>query len=263
MPKLGSTLFRYHRLASTNDLARELAASGVSEGVALMALEQTAGRGRQGRSWASPAGEGLYISLIIRPRIRAAASALITLASAVAVAESLADLGIAADIKWPNDVMARGRKISGILVESAIEGESMQYAVVGVGINVTQRAFPPDLNQPATSIFLELGQDIALDDILRPFLHRIEHWYRNSILEPEQVVRRWEELSSYARGCEVRVTSSDGWFEGVTLGLTPAGALVVELSDGRRREVIAGEVSLSSRGSVAPNSTGGEESRLQ
>jgi BirA family biotin operon repressor/biotin-[acetyl-CoA-carboxylase] ligase len=251
MPKLGSVLFRYDSLASTNDLAREMAASGVSEGVAVLALEQTAGRGRQGRSWSSPAGEGLYISIIIRPRIRAATSPLITLAAAVAVTEALIDeQGIAADIKWPNDVMVGGRKICGILVESAIEGESLQYAVLGIGVNIGQRKFSPDLGQPATSLFLESGRDVPLDEVLRSLLNRADRWYRAIISEPHLVLNRWEQLSSYARGCEVRVTSSDRSFEGTTRGLTETGALVVELDDGRRREIIAGEVSLRAADSI-------------
>jgi BirA family transcriptional regulator, biotin operon repressor / biotin---[acetyl-CoA-carboxylase] ligase len=248
MPKLGSTLYRYHSVTSTNDLAREMAASGVSEGVAVLAFEQTAGRGRQGRFWSSPAGDGLYISIIIRPRIKAAISPLISLAAAVAVAEALIEEpGISADIKWPNDLMVGGRKLCGILVESAIEGECLQYAVMGIGVNIGQREFSPDLRQPATSLFLEIGRNVPLDDIVGPLLDRADFWYRATVNEPELVLNRWEQLSSYAQGREVVITSSDESFEGTTRGLTSAGALVVEVDDGRRREVMAGEVSLRTR----------------
>jgi BirA family biotin operon repressor/biotin-[acetyl-CoA-carboxylase] ligase len=245
MPELGSILFCYHSLPSTNEVARELAASGASEGVGVLAFEQTAGHGRQGRSWLSPGGEGLYLSIVLRPRIKARESPVITLASAVAVAETLiADFGVAADIKWPNDVMAGGRKICGILVESATEGDQLQYAVLGIGVNVSQRDFPPDLSQPATSLFLELGYEIALGDVLKPLLARADGWYRAATTDPKLAIRRWEELSSYARGCQVRITSPEGSVEGTTCGLTSNGALMVELDDGQIREIVSGEVSL-------------------
>src|SRR5882724_13282357 len=130
--KLGRSFLRFDTVSSTNDVARDLAASGQPEGVCVIAREQTAGRGRQGRSWSSPPGEGLYISLILRPQVTASAAAMITLAAAVAVAETLTlDFQAAADIKWPNDVLVKGRKICGILVEAAIEGARLQYAAVG------------------------------------------------------------------------------------------------------------------------------------
>ena len=248
MPELGSILFCYHSLPSTNDVARELAASGASEGVGVLAFEQTAGRGRQGRSWLSPGGEGLYLSIVLRPCMKARESPILTLASAVAVAETLiVDFGVAADIKWPNDVMARGRKISGILVESATEGDQLQYAVLGIGVNVSQRSFPADLCQPATSVFLELGSEVALEDVLRPLLARVDGWYRAATVDAPLVISRWEELSSYGQGCEVTIDSPEGSIEGTTRGLTPNGALMIELDDGQTREVVSGEVSLRAR----------------
>src|SRR5713101_1771541 len=148
--KLGSSLLRFDSVSSTNDVARELALAGASEGLCVIAREQTAGRGRQGRSWSSPPGEGLYLSLILRPQVTASASAMITLAAAVAVAETLR-LGFhaAADIKWPNDILVRGRKICGILVEAAIEGDRLQYAVLGIGVNIAQRSFPEQVTDSA------------------------------------------------------------------------------------------------------------------
>ena len=153
-------------------------------------------------------------------------------------------LRIAADIKWPNDVMARGRKICGILVESATEGDQLQYAVLGIGVNVSQRSFPPDLSQPATSLFLELGSEITLQEVLRSLLARANDWYRAATIDAKLAISRWEELSSYARGCEVRITSPEGSVEGTTRGLTANGALVIELGDGQIREIVSGEVSL-------------------
>jgi BirA family biotin operon repressor/biotin-[acetyl-CoA-carboxylase] ligase len=245
MVRLGSTLLRFDSVSSTNDVARDLAASGTPEGLCVVAREQTAGRGRQGRSWSSPPGEGLYLSLILRPDIKAGDSAVITLAAAVAVVESLnEDFRVAADIKWPNDVLASGRKICGILVESALENDRLQYAVMGIGVNVAQRVFPAEICESATSLLIETGRVVAPEDFLKPLLKRLEKWYTTAIAHPDQVISRSEELSSYARACPVRVESSEGSIEGVTRGLTPGGALIVELSGGETREIVSGEVSL-------------------
>jgi len=245
MAKLGSILIRFVSLPSTNDRARDMAVSGVEEGLTVVAARQTAGRGRHGRSWVSPTGEGLYVSVVLRPLIKSADSPIIALAAAVAVAETLAlDFQIPADIKWPNDVLVNGKKICGILVEAATEGDRLQYAVLGIGVNVGQREFPDDLGQGATSIFLESRAAIAPDDVLRPLLDRLETWYRTTLARPLDVTDRWERLSSSARGKVVRIISADGEFEGTTRGLTPHGALRIETPGGATREVVASEVSL-------------------
>lgn len=243
---------RFDRVSSTNDVARDLAASGAAEGLCVVALEQTAGRGRQGRSWSSPPGEGLYLSVILRPEIAAATAPVITLAAAVGVTETLRlDFSVDADIKWPNDVLVSGRKVCGILVESAIENGQLQYAVLGVGVNVAQRSFPEHLRGTATSLFIETGSALAPDDLVNPMLERIAFWYEAGVSEPGRVIGRWEELSSFARGCAVRVESSEGPIECVTRGLTPGGALIVELLNGEIREIVSGEVSLRKQESSA------------
>jgi len=217
--------------------------AGAPEGLCVIAREQTAGRGRQGRSWSSPPGEGLYLSLVLRPQVTASASAMITLAAAVAVAETLRlDFQAAADIKWPNDILLSGRKICGILVEAAIEGDRLQYAVAGIGVNIAQRFFPEQVTAGATSLFLETGRAIVPEDFVGVMLPRLDHWYAASMSRSDAVIARWEELSSSAHDCLVRVESSDGAVEGVTRGLTTTGALIVELANGERREIVSGEV---------------------
>lgn len=248
MGSLGSTIFRFAVLPSTNDLAREMAASGASEGVAVLALEQTAGRGRQGRTWSSPAQQGLYVSFVLRPRIEPARATIITLSAAIAVAETLIqEFHVPADIKWPNDVLSNRRKLSGILVEAATEGNQLQYAILGIGVNLNQRHFPDEIGQTATSLLLESGRRIEIDEFLKPLAGRLDRWYISALASAAEVISRWEQLSSYARGCAVRVTSGDGSVEGVTRGLTSSGALLLELDDGRVREVVSGEVNLRSR----------------
>jgi len=245
MARLGSKVLHFDSLPSTNDLAREMAQSGESEGAAIIASQQTAGRGRQGRSWVSPPDLGLYVSLILRPSIAPADSTVITLAAAVAVQQTLEQVyRIPADIKWPNDVLVRGRKICGILVESAIEANRLLYAIMGIGVNLGQRDFPDDLKETATSLLIESGQAVAPSEFLEQLLAHLDDWYRKATAEPALVIARWEELSSYARNCAVLVEAADGIIEGATRGLTPKGALRVELETGEMREIVSGEVKL-------------------
>jgi BirA family transcriptional regulator, biotin operon repressor / biotin---[acetyl-CoA-carboxylase] ligase len=245
MAEFGATILRFDSVSSTNDVARELAASGAPEGLCVIAREQTAGRGRQRRLWSSPPGEGLYLSLVLRPQIKAADSAIVTLAAAIGVAETLnLDFEVPADIKWPNDVLVSGRKICGILVESAIQNDQLQYAVMGIGVNIAQGSFPDDIGISATSLLLETRRRIEPEDFARPMFERLERWYRIVITHPDQVIERWEQLSSYARGRRVGVESPEGAIEGITRGLASRGALILEMDNGEIREVVSGEVTL-------------------
>jgi BirA family biotin operon repressor/biotin-[acetyl-CoA-carboxylase] ligase len=225
-----------------------MAASGVEEGVTVIAREQTAGRGRHGRTWSSPRGEGLYMSVVLRPDINPELSSVITLAAAVAVAETLKlDFQIEADIKWPNDVLASGRKICGILVEASIEKERVVYAVMGIGVNIAQREFAEEIREEATSILIESGKLVAADDVLAALLSRLEHWYRRALKRQDEVIARWKELSTYADDCPVSVETPDGLVEGLTRGLTAVGALIVETDEGQLREITSGEVKVRKR----------------
>jgi BirA family biotin operon repressor/biotin-[acetyl-CoA-carboxylase] ligase len=245
MSRLGGAILRFDSLPSTNDLARELAAQGAPEGVAVLAREQTRGRGRQGRAWVSPPGEGLYLSIILRPPLEPARATVITLAAAIAVAETLAlDYGVAVDIKWPNDIHARGRKICGILIDSAIEKSRLDYAVLGIGVNLGQRQFPDELKEIATSLVIEGGQPVPPAQFAAVLLKRLEASYRLALQDPAAIIARWQALSSYAEGRAVRVENGDSVIAGVTRGLAPSGALILELAGGERREIFAGEIRL-------------------
>jgi BirA family biotin operon repressor/biotin-[acetyl-CoA-carboxylase] ligase len=218
-----------------------MAVSGAEEGVAILAREQTAGRGSKGRSWASPAGQGLYLSVILRPALTPPESTVLTLASAIAVAETLrCEFNVTPDIKWPNDVLISGRKVCGILVESATERGQLQYAIVGIGVNVSQNDFGPEL-AGATSLLIENSRRAAPEDVLSPLLDHLDRWYRVSISSTQEILAKYQELSSYARDCRVRVIGNAKEFEGITRGLTETGALLVE-HDGRLRTVVSGEI---------------------
>jgi BirA family biotin operon repressor/biotin-[acetyl-CoA-carboxylase] ligase len=187
--------------------------------------------------------------VILRPEVAPDQAPIITLAAGVAVAETLMlDFNIQADIKWPNDVLASGKKICGILVEAAIEGGEIAHVVMGIGVNLGQQKFPEAIKHTATSLLLECNRQVTPDEFAAPLLERLDTWYSAAVHRPAEVLARWEQLSSYARGREVRVFSGDVPMEGVTRGLTSGGALVLELGNGERREIVSGEVSLRAAG---------------
>lgn len=246
--RLGFRFLRFDSVSSTNDVARDLAVAGEPEGLCVVATEQTAGRGRHGRSWSSPPGEGLYLSLILRPKVNATDSALITLAAAIAVVETLRlDFETQGDIKWPNDVLVRDRKICGILVEAAIEGDRLLYAIMGIGVNIAQSSFPAQIADVATSLLIESGRQISPEDFVGAMLPRLEKWYIAALSRSDLVIARWEQLSPMCIDCRVSVEFSEGSVEGITRGLSPTGALIVELTNGERREMVSGEVKVRSR----------------
>ena len=236
-------ILRFDSLPSTNTEAARQASAGAPEGLCVVAREQTAGRGRQARRWASPRDAGLYFSLLLRPRFEAARWPLVTLAAALAVRDALAAAcRVEADIKWPNDLLARGRKLCGILAETA-ETAAGRACVLGIGINLSAAAFPPELADTATSVETETGRRPDADELLRPLTRALESWYE--LLGAEggaRVVAAWEDASSFARGARVRVRLPEETFDGTTRGLEPDGALRVETDAGRLRVVRAGDV---------------------
>jgi BirA family biotin operon repressor/biotin-[acetyl-CoA-carboxylase] ligase len=238
------TILRFDSLASTNSEAARQAAAGAAEGLCVVAREQTEGRGRRQRAWVSPKDAGLYFSIVLRPRIPAESWPLITLAAALAVRESLAEAcGLRTDIKWPNDLLAEGRKLCGILAET-VETASGRTVVVGVGVNLTARAFPPAIADAATSVEDETGAKPDAERLLEALTRALARW--DEILHAEggaaRVVSEWEARSSSARGARVRVTLAEDAFEGLTRGLEPDGALRVETDSGELKLVRAGDV---------------------
>lgn len=218
--------------------AAELARAGCAAGTVVAARQQTAGIGRLGRSWDSRPG-GLYFTLVLRPRLEPAQLPLTTLALGLGVADSLALFaGLAVDLRWPNDVLAGGRKLAGILAQFQ-EGALL----AGVGLNVNQRDFPPELSAIATSLRIETGQEQDLQILLRALVRSMESHV--GILETsgaEAILRLFESASSYASGRRVSVEMPGGAITGVTAGLTPEGFLRVRRDDGEMAVVTAGGV---------------------
>lgn len=242
---LRPNILRFDALPSTNTEAAQQALRGAPEGLCVVAREQTKGRGRAGRIWVSPADAGLYFSIVFRPATLAVrAWPLITLMAALAVRDALKEsCALETDIKWPNDIIAGERKLSGILAET-IETETGRAVVVGIGINLDDRAFPPELKGIATSVSSLVGSAPDAERLLQALIRAIEQHYE--ILQAAhgeaEIISAWTSGSSYAQGRRVRVALTEETFEGCTRGLEPDGALRVETDQGEIRIIHAGDI---------------------
>jgi BirA family biotin operon repressor/biotin-[acetyl-CoA-carboxylase] ligase len=229
-------IVRVGRVESTQAIAFGLAAEGAADGTAVVAESQAAGRGRRGRTWLDEAGASLLVSVLLRPRLPAVRLPLLSLATAVAVAETLASVaGVPARLKWPNDVVAGGRKIAGILLESRLG--TAPLVVIGVGVNLAQRTFPSALEERATSVVLETGRDVDREAVLSALLDALDR--QRAGLEQggdAGVLQRWRALSATLGG----TVSIDG-VSGVAVDVDHDGALIVA-EGGQRRRVVAGEI---------------------
>ncbi|HET7286864.1 MAG TPA: biotin--[acetyl-CoA-carboxylase] ligase [Pyrinomonadaceae bacterium] len=236
MTLLKPKVLRYESLPSTNTELARMASEGAAEGVAILADEQTAGRGRLQRAWSSPKGAGLYFSILLRPRIPVDLWPLITFMAALAVGDALQEAaGLRTDIKWPNDLLSGERKICGILSE-AIETPAGRAVIVGIGINLTPSAFPE-----ATSVAEATGVRPDREAILAALLSALTRWY--SLLgEREKIVAAWSSRSSYTMGKLVQVNNGDEVWQGTTCGVEPDGALRLRTMSGEIKVVRAGDV---------------------
>ncbi len=229
--------------ASTNRQAVKLALEDAPEGSVVLAAQQDAGRGRKGRRWASPLG-GVYISLILRPRLAPQCAPLITLMTAVAVAETVRILsGCEAVVKWPNDVLVHNRKISGNLTELGLVADSMEWAVSGAGINVNTRLsdMPESVAARATSLFMETGRVVPRHQVARVFLERADAWYMSLRAgEPGPVIERWKALSNCI-GRSICLDVSGTRIEGVARDIDQEGRLRLVDKDGREHCLYAGD----------------------
>ena len=234
---------RWHAtLPSTNDLAMELTKIPVPEGTVIVAEEQTAGRGRMGRAWASPRG-GIWLSVILRPGLPLARVPLIGLAAATAAARAIRETtGLLARVKWPNDVMIDGRKVVGILLEATPDGE---WVVIGIGVNanIALEALPIRPGSPATSLQAILGHPVDRESLLRALLRGVERVYeRLRSGEVVPILSVWRETAE-TLGRPVRVELPDGvMIEGVAQDIDDTGALLVRRNDGTLAKVVAGDV---------------------
>jgi BirA family biotin operon repressor/biotin-[acetyl-CoA-carboxylase] ligase len=219
---------------STNSDALAAAREGASHGSVYLADEQTAGRGRDGHAWHSAAGDGLYVSVLLRLALPAARVQLLPLAAGLAAAQAIRTVsGLTVDLRWPNDLLLGSSKVGGILVEARNDSKTLPHAVVGIGINAHQRSFPPDLATPATSLDLAAGRRISRQPLLVALLRSLEQEVRALAEETAAsvVAARVEASSTWIRGCRVEVHGPQAC-TGVTAGLDEHGFLRVETAAG-------------------------------
>ena len=238
------TVVRFESLPSTNLEAARQATEGAPEGLCVVASEQTSGRGRLGRQWLSPRGTGLYFSILLRPTLPQSSWPLLTLMAAVAVHDALLEsCELQTDIKWPNDIVAAEKKLCGILAET-VDTAGGSAVVVGIGINLTEHAFPPELQSVATSIQGISGGPVDSELVLQTLVKNLSMQYgKFQTNRTGNLVEEWCARSSYCKGKLIRVTDGNTTFEGITRGLESDGGLVVELDTGDQKVIRAADIS--------------------
>lgn len=236
-------ILRFDTLGSTNTEAIDQAKRGAEEGLCVLSREQTDGRGRRDRGWVSEKDAGLYFSIVLRPHVTARYLPLLTLMTAVAVSEALEKLGLETDIKWPNDLLVKDKKISGILAEMT-ETPTGRAVIVGIGINLKDSAFPPEIADTATSLEGQLNRPTPSEDVLQTVTRSFSDYYDVfSRADGSEIIRQnWAKRSSYSEDKPVRVVTGSKVFDGTTRGIDENGALRVQTADGSMEVVHAGDV---------------------
>ena len=240
----GKTVHFARETDSTNLWIKRLAKEGAPEGTLALAEFQSAGRGRLGRSWEVPEGTSVMMSILLRPKFEPQYAPMLTLVMGMAVAKAVKTLGFDVSIKWPNDVVVSHKKICGILTEMGVRDGKIDYAVIGVGINVNIKEFPEEMADKATSLYLESGKEFDRSQIPGLVMEAFEEYYEKfaATCDLSGLKEEYESiLANYNQ--PVRVLAKEP-YEGVARGITDGGELLVEKTDGTIATVSAGEVSV-------------------
>lgn len=251
--EIGKEVLYYDMVDSTNTKAKQLAEQENTHGLLVIAEQQEMGKGRRGKNWNSQKGTGIWMSLIIKPKIKPVSASMLTLVAALAVTKAIRQMGeqeenrnnLEAKIKWPNDIVVNGKKVCGILTEMSSELDYINHVVIGIGINANIEKFPDEINHMATSLLLEGKKHIKRSQLVAFVLEAFEAYYikflktenlETMITEYNQWLINYEE--------EVKIIEENVTYTGVAKGITPTGELIVILPDGTRKEVVSGEVSV-------------------
>lgn len=253
--KIARQVLWKEEIDSTNNWAKDYAGSRIwmekgiknPDGALFVAEKQTAGKGRQGRVWTSPPGENIYMSLLLwKPEIQPLSASQLTLVMGLSVAQGVEQLtGKRAGIKWPNDLVYSGKKICGILTEMKLKGQNPEYIVIGVGINVKQKKFPPELGDKATSLALEIGEEADRIEGIARIMECFEENYKK-FLRTKDLSLMKEDYESLLlnKDQQVRILEKNSQWQGTARGINDRGELLVEDSHGNLREILSGEVSV-------------------
>jgi BirA family biotin operon repressor/biotin-[acetyl-CoA-carboxylase] ligase len=244
---LGKNIVYFKEIDSTNNKCKNLGQMGSEEGTVVVAEAQKSGRGRIGRYWNSPSGMGIWMSVLLRPQISPMEAPKVTLLAAVAVTSAIRKCtGIDVGIKWPNDLMVEGKKVCGILTEMSAEMDSVNYIVLGIGLNVNipLHQFPAEVQETATSLMEVKGGKISRKLLLQEIIRQLEKYYfrwQKEGIAP--ILKEWRRYSMVLNS-PVSIIERDQRWEGIALDILESGALIVKLMDGTIREFSVGEVSL-------------------
>lgn len=236
----------YEQTDSTNTRAKRLAEEGALHGTLVVANSQTSGKGRRGRMWESPVGTCIYMSLLLRPDIQIHNASMLTLVAALAAASGIsAETGLECKIKWPNDIVVNGKKVTGILTEMGSELDCIHYIVIGIGINVNITEFPEEIKAVAGSLSIEAGRHISRSAVISRVIESFEGYYEKFI-EKENLRLLMGEYNDKMAGIgnEVRVLEPGNEYTASALGIDENGKLLVRLLDGTVKEIVSGEVSV-------------------
>ena len=240
-----NNVVHYEEIDSTNTETRRLSLKGVEQGLVVMAEKQIAGKGRRGRTWESPAGENLYFSILLRPELSPQKAPMLTLIMAYSVAKVLLDEGLPVQIKWPNDLVLSKKKVCGILTEMHLQGSRVEDVVIGVGINVNTTKFPKEIQDKATSIYMETGNKLTRDLLLQKVLAEFQEQYEEFLnVQDLSLLKESYNQILINRNQEVMVLEPGGMYKAEALGINETGELVVKKADGDIESVFAGEVSV-------------------
>jgi BirA family transcriptional regulator, biotin operon repressor / biotin---[acetyl-CoA-carboxylase] ligase len=236
---VGRNILYYRTLPSTMDFAKSLAKEGMGEGVVVLCDEQTEGRGRQGRKWFASPSSSILMSIIFRPTLKRLPQ--VNMLASLAIVLTLEKVsGIRSTIKWPNDVLIAGKKVAGILMENVFEGEALQAAIVGVGLNISLDVSAyPEIAPIATSLSTELGREFSRDEVLRPLLEETDLLYQ-AVKRDEDVYHRWLPYVE-TLGKTVRIKSGQSVEEGLAQSINPDGSITLRRSDGSLVTIATGE----------------------
>ncbi|MFK3958750.1 biotin--[acetyl-CoA-carboxylase] ligase [Guptibacillus hwajinpoensis] len=243
---LGKTIYTYPTVESTQFIAHDYAHKGTPDGTIIVADEQTAGKGRLGRSWHSPPGSGIWTSIILRPKLPPQKAPQFTLIAAVSVVHAIRkQTGLEAEIKWPNDILIDGKKVVGILTELQAEADQIKSIIIGMGINVnaTKEDFPEDLTT-ATSLRIELGKEIKRSVLLAAILNELETLYEEYLNNGFRMIKLLWESYAVSLGRRIKARTLNGVIEGLAKGITEEGVLLLEDESGKMHYIYSADIEI-------------------
>ena len=242
----------YHETDSTNTRAKQAAEDGEKSGTLFITECQTGGRGRRGRTWESPAGSGIWMSLLLRPEIKPFDASMLTIVAAMGMKDAIEEIigagagqgGIHCKIKWPNDIVLGDRKICGMLTEMSAETDWINYVVIGIGVNVNTTEFDDSIKDTASSILLQTGSSVKRSDVVVAFARHFSRYYEEFLKECNLSGLADDDNKALINvGRDVKIVERDGSFVAKAVGIDETGSLIVE-KDGDTKRIVAGEVSV-------------------